>query len=180
MFVDIRIVRPDGTDCEPHETGELLVSGPNVTTGYWNRADATRDAIDEDGWLRTGDAARVDDEGFVWIVDRMKDAFAVPGQIVYPGDVERVLGEHPAVLEAGVAPHDGLVVGFVVLAVGQLVSDEELIEFCTSRLAPYEVPSSIIFVDELPRSSVGKLLRHELVATTTTNEGEQDARTRAT
>ena len=71
LFVDIRIVRPDGTACEPNETGELLVSGPNVMAGYWERADATRDVIDEYGWLRTGDAARIDDEGFVWIVDRV-------------------------------------------------------------------------------------------------------------
>ena len=71
LFVDIRIVRPDGTACEPNETGERLVSGPNVMAGYWDRAAATREVIDEYGWLRTGDAARIDDQGFVWIVDRL-------------------------------------------------------------------------------------------------------------
>ena len=162
LFVDIRTVRPDGTACEPNETGELLVSGPNVMAGYWDRADATREAIDEYGWLRTGDAARIDDEGFVWIVDRVDDAYEVSGHIVYPGDVERVLAEHPAVADAGVVPHDGTGKGFVVLAAGKAVSEDELLEFCRARLAPHEVPSSVTFLDQLPRSSVGKLLRHEL------------------
>ena len=162
LFVDIRTVRPDGTACAPHETGELLVSGPNVTAGYWRRADATRDTIDEDGWLRTGDAARIDEEGFVWIVDRVDDAYEVSGHIVYPGDVERVLGEHPAVADAGVVPGDGNSKGFVVLAADKAVSEGELLEFCRARLAAHEVPSSLTFLEQLPRSSVGKLLRHEL------------------
>ena len=102
LFVDIRIARRDGRACEPNETGALLVSGPNVMAGYWERPDATREAIDEHGWLRTGDAARIDDEGFVWIVDRVDDAFEVSGHVVYPGDVERVLAQHPSVADAGV------------------------------------------------------------------------------
>ena len=162
LFVDIRTVRPDGTACEPNETGELLVSGPNVMAGYWDRADATREAIDEDGWLHTGDAARIDDEGFVWIVDRVDDAYEVSGHIVYPGDVERVLAEHPAVADAGVVSHDGSGKGFVVVAAGKAVSEDELLEFCRARLAAHEVPSSVTFLDRLPRSSVGKLLRREL------------------
>jgi fatty-acyl-CoA synthase len=140
----------------------LLVSGPNVTPGYWDRPRATREAFDENGWLRTGDAARIDDEGFVWIVDRVEDAYEVSGHLVYPGDIERVLFEHPAVADAGVAHHDGSGLGFVVLAAGTAVSEEELLEFCRARLAAHEVPSSVMFVDHLPRSSVGKLIRHEL------------------
>jgi acyl-CoA synthetase (AMP-forming)/AMP-acid ligase II len=162
LLVEVRTVRPGGAACAAGETGELLVRGPNVMRGYWNRADATREAIDDDGWLHTGDAARIDEEGFVWIVDRMADAYEVSGRIVYPGDVERVLGEHPGVREAGVAARDGSGVGIVVLVAGQVVSEDELLEFCRSRLAEHEVPSSITFVEELPRSSVGKLLRHEL------------------
>lgn len=162
LFVDIRIVRADGTACQPNETGELLVSGPNVMAGYWHRADATADMIDESGWLRTGDAARIDDEDFVWIVDRVDNAYRVSGHIVYPGDVERVLTQHPSVVDAGVVPSDGNGKGLVVLAAGKAVSQHELLEFCRARLAAYEVPSSITFVDRLPRSSVGKLLRHEL------------------
>jgi fatty-acyl-CoA synthase len=162
LFVDIRTVRPDGTACEPNETGELLVSGPNVMAGYWDRADATREAIDEEGWLRTGDAARIDEAGYVWIVDRVNDAYEVAGHVVYPGDVERVLVEHPAVADAGVVPHDGSSKGFVVVAAGEAVSESELLEFCRVRLAAHELPSSVTFLDRLPRSSVGKLLRHEL------------------
>jgi acyl-CoA synthetase (AMP-forming)/AMP-acid ligase II len=162
LFVDIRTVRPSGIDCAPNETGELLVSGPNVMAGYWNRPDATHDAIDEDGWLRTGDAARIDDEGFVWIVDRVADAYEVSGHTVYPGDVERVLTEHPAVADAGVTPHDGNSAGFVVLAAGNAVGEDELREFCRARLKAHEVPSSITFLDRLPRSSVGKMLRRDL------------------
>ena len=162
LFVDVRTVRPDGTACAPNETGELLVSGPNVMAGYWNRADATRDAIDEDGWLRTGDAARIDNEGFAWIVDRVDDAYEVSGHIVYPGDVERMLKEHPAVADAGIVGCDGHGEGFVVLVAGRAMSEDELLEFCRTRLAAHEVPSSVTFLDQLPRSSVGKLLRHEL------------------
>lgn len=162
LFVDIRMIRPDGTACEPNETGELLVSGPNVMAGYWGRADATRAAIDQNGWLRTGDAARIDDEGFVWIVDRVDDAYEVSGNIVYPGDVERVLAQHPAIADAGVVPCDGSSKGFVVLEAGKAVSEGELLEFCRGRLPAHEVPSSVDFLDRLPRSAVGKLLRQTL------------------
>ena len=162
LFVDIRTVRPDGTDCAPDETGELLVQGPNVMAGYWNDPDATREAIDEHGWLRTGDAARIDDEGYVWIVDRVHDAYEVSGRVVYPGDVERALAQHPGVIDAGVVGNDGTSKGFVVLAPGETVSEDDLLALCRARLAPHAVPSSIEFVDRLPRSSVGKLLRREL------------------
>jgi acyl-CoA synthetase (AMP-forming)/AMP-acid ligase II len=166
LFVDIRTVRPDGTDCASNETGELLVSGPNVMAGYWDHADATREAIDEEGWLRTGDAARIDDEGYVWFVDRVDDAYDSSGHVVYPGDVERALAQHPAVADAGIVAHDGTGKGFVVLAAGKAVSEDELLEFCRARLAAHEVPSSVMFLDRLPRSSVGKLLRHELAPLT--------------
>lgn len=162
LFVDIRTARPDGTDCAPNEAGELLVRGPNVMAGYWARPDATREAIDEHGWLRTGDAARIDDEGYVWIVDRVGDAYDVSGHFVYPGDVERALAQHLAVADAGVVGHHGTGKGFVVLAPGETVSEGELLELCRAHLAAYEVPSSVMFVDRLPRSSVGKLLRQGL------------------
>jgi fatty-acyl-CoA synthase len=162
LFVDIRTARPDGTDCAPNEAGELLVSGPNVMAGYWARPDATREAIDDHGWLRTGDAARMDDDGYVWIVDRVGDAYDVSGHVVYPGDVERALAQHPAVADAGVVGHNGTGKGFVVLAAGETVSEDELLEVCRAHLAAHEVPSSVMFVDRLPRNSVGKLLRHEL------------------
>jgi acyl-CoA synthetase (AMP-forming)/AMP-acid ligase II len=166
LLVDVRIVRSDETPCRPGETGELLVRGPNVMAGYWNRPDATRLAIDEEGWLRTGDAARADAEGYIWIVDRLEDAFVSSGMVVYPGDVERVLARHPAVAEAavvGVSSGEGEVgAAFVVLATGMAVSEEELLAFCRERLDPYQVPASVTFLEGLPRSSVGKLLHPDL------------------
>jgi fatty-acyl-CoA synthase len=162
LFVDVRVVRPDGTTCAPDEAGELHVRGPNVMAGYWNREEATRATLD-DGWLHTGDAARVDDEGYVWIVDRVADAFESAGHVVYPGDVERVLGDHPAVVDAGIVAHGGGSTAFVVLAPGAATDEQELLECCRERLAPHEVPTAVVLVDRLPRSSVGKLLRHELL-----------------
>ena len=163
LLVDVRTTRPDGTTCAPNEAGELLVSGPNVMVGYWDRPDETRKALDADGWLHTGDAARIDDEGFVWIVDRLADAFSASGHVVYPGDVERALERDPSVVDVGVASVDGKSRAFVVLASGSDVTEDDLIELCRSQLEPYEVPHSVTFVDRLPRNSVGKLLRHELV-----------------
>jgi fatty-acyl-CoA synthase len=166
LLVDVRIVRPDGTTCSSGETGELLVRGPNVMAGYWNRPDATRMAVEGEGWLRTGDAARADDEGYIWIVDRVEDAYATSGGVVYPGDVERVLAQHPAVAEAGVVgvrSGEGEVgAAFVVLAPGRAMSGDDLLAFCRERLDEPEVPRSVTFVEQLPRSSVGKLLREEL------------------
>jgi acyl-CoA synthetase (AMP-forming)/AMP-acid ligase II len=168
LFVDVNIVRPDGTPCASHETGELLVRGPNVMSGYWNLPDETRRVIDAEGWLHTGDAARVDDEGYIWIVDRLNDAFFSSGEIVYPGDVERVLLQHPSVADAGVV---GVDIGhgvegraFVVPAPAHEIATEDLLTFCRELLKPYEVPVSIRVVERLPRNSVGKLMRHELHA----------------
>ena len=179
VFYDsIRIARPDGSPCDGGGTGELLVSGPNVMAGYWNRPEATRRTIDENGWLHTGDAVRLDEEGYVWIVDRVEDSYVSSGHVVYPGNVERVLAEHPAVADVGVVGvrpagaadgADALGAGgeqtgaaFVVLKAGVMVSVKKLLGFCRGRLAEHEVPRSITFVERLPRTSVGKLMRAEL------------------
>ncbi len=169
LLVDIRIVDHNGHDVEPGQTGELLARGPNVMSGYWRRPAETGAVLMADGWLRTGDAARMDDDGDVWIVDRVDASFVAGGRTVYPGDVERQLMTHPAVADAGVVPiatPDGDVVGaaIVVLRHGSSVAETELLEFARRRLAPHEVPSSITFRDRLPRSSVGKLLRADLRA----------------
>jgi fatty-acyl-CoA synthase len=163
LFVDVRTARPDGSECSPDETGELLVKGPNVMAGYWNSPDATRATIDELGWLRTGDAARIDEEGFVWIVDRLENAFASDGQIVYPGDVERCIGEHPSVRDVGVVGIDGSAHAFIELRDGAEASAVDIIDHCKTRLRPHAVPVSIAFVDALPRTSVGKTDRGALI-----------------
>ena len=167
LLVDVRVVGDDGGQVAAGDTGELLVRGPNVMAGYWRRPAETREAVTADGWLRTGDAARVDDEGFVWIVDRVSARFVVGGQTVYPGDVERVLLAHPAVADAGVVAAtslDGSVVAaaFVVLTTRNAVTEAELMAFCSARLPAHMAPASVSFIARLPRNSVGKLLRNEL------------------
>ena len=167
LLVDTRIVGPDGTDVGPRQAGELLVRGPNVMAGYWNRPEATAAALTPDGWLRTGDAARPDEDGYIWIVGRMADSFTSHGQVVHPGDVERVLLSHPAVADAGVAPVSGsgteqVAKAFVVVAAGAQVTERELLAWCREHLAPHQVPAFVTFVDRLPRNSVGKLVRAEL------------------
>jgi acyl-CoA synthetase (AMP-forming)/AMP-acid ligase II len=169
LLVEIRIVDPDGHDVDPGETGELLARGPNVMSGYWRKPAETGEALAAGGWLRTGDAARMDDDGDVWIVDRVDARFVAGGRTVYPGDVERQLMAHPEVADAGVAGFatpEGDVVGvaFVVLLPGSSVTESELLEFARRRLPPHEVPSSVTVLDRLPRSPVGKLLRAQLRA----------------
>jgi fatty-acyl-CoA synthase len=172
LLIDARIESPDGTVVEPGETGELLVRGPNVMAGYWKRPEATREVLSPDGWLRTGDAARGDDEGYIWIVDRVADRFLSDGQTVYPGDVERVLIEHPSIADAGVMQviaegSDESVVAFVVLSAGSETTEQDVLEFGRQHLAPHQVPASVTFVDRLPRNSVGKLIRADLAALVT-------------
>jgi fatty-acyl-CoA synthase len=169
LLVDIQIVHPDWTVVGPGETGELLVRGPNVMAGYWRRPEATREVLSPDGWLRTGDAARRDQEGYVWIVDRVADRFLSQGQPVHPGDVERVLTSHPAVADAGVVQvlvsgGGEAVAAVVVPSAGSTVTEEEILAFGRDHLAAHQAPAFVTFVDHLPRNSVGKLLRAQLRA----------------
>ena len=169
LLVDIQIVHPDGTVVGPGETGELVVRGPNVMAGYWRRPEATQEVLSADGWLRTGDAARSDEQGYVWIVDRMADCFLSDGRPVYPGDVERVLTGHPSVADAGVvqvlAEGGGEVVAaLVVLSAGAQATEQELLAYARRHLATHQAPTSVTFVDRLPRNTVGKLLRAQLPA----------------
>jgi fatty-acyl-CoA synthase len=169
LLIDVRIESPDGTVVGPGETGELLVRGPNVMAGYWNRPEATREVLSSDGWLRTGDAARGDDEGYIWIVDRVADRFLSDGRPVYPGDVERALTGHPSIADAGVVQINAkgrgeVVVAFIVLFAGSEATEQDVLEFGRQHLAPHQVPASVTFVDRLPRNSVGKLIRSHLRA----------------
>jgi fatty-acyl-CoA synthase len=177
LFVDVRIVRADASDAEPNETGELLVRGPNVMAGYWRLPDETRRTI-VDGWLHTGDAARLDDDGFAWIVGRVRDAVLIGGRAIHPGEIERVLTAHPDVADGAVtASTDGSgserLVALVVPAAGADIDAPALTRFCRRRLRPHQVPASIVFVHELPRNSVGKLDRvrlHALASDATARE----------
>jgi long-chain acyl-CoA synthetase len=148
------------------ETGELCVRGPQVMKGYWNRPEETAIAL-RDGWLYTGDVARMDEDGFFYIVQRKKDMIIVSGFNVYPNEVEDVLFTHPAVLEAAVIgvpdPYRGEAVkAFITLRPGATATADEVIEFCRASLAKYKVPTLVEFMPSLPKSAVGKVLRREL------------------
>jgi long-chain acyl-CoA synthetase len=165
--VDVRLVDADGDDVLVGDAGEIWVRGPNVFKGYWHDDEATGAALTPEGWLRTGDVAVVDDDGFLFIVDRVKDLVIVSGFNVYPAEVEDVLREHRAVEDAaviGVAhPYSGETVkAYVVVRPGQAVEEDDIIEFCAERLARYKVPTKVMFVDELPQGSTGKVLRRSL------------------
>jgi fatty-acyl-CoA synthase len=165
LFVNIRIVRRDGSAAAVGEIGELLVSGPNVMAGYWRRPDATRRVLDEHGWLRTGDVALVDAEGFVFIVGRAEDAYTSAGVLVHPGLAERVLRQHPAVAEACVIGGDAGAIAYIVLEpwAGSGV-DAELWSLCREQLPVHARPASIEHVASLPKNPAGKILRHQLRA----------------
>jgi fatty-acyl-CoA synthase len=169
LLVDVRVVAPDSTVVGPGETGELQVRGPNVMAGYWNQPEATRTVMTPDGWLRTGDAARADEQGYVWIVDRIADRFYAEGLPVYPAEVERVLVEDPSIADAGVVllPSE-TVAAVVVPAAGATLREPDLLASWRSRLPRHQTPTSVTIVDSLPRSSVGKLLRPELRALVST------------
>jgi long-chain acyl-CoA synthetase len=153
----------------PGEEGELVVRGPQVMKGYFNNPEETAKTIDADGWLHTGDIARMDEEGYFYIVDRKKDLIIASGFNIVPREVEEVLFMHPKVMEAAVAgvpdPKRGETVkAYVVLKPGQSATVEEIRDFCKENLAPYKVPTLVEFRTELPKTQVGKVLRRQLVA----------------
>jgi long-chain acyl-CoA synthetase len=165
-----RIVSLDDgtTDVPAGETGELLVKGPQVMKGYWKRPDATAETI-TDGWLHTGDIAKMDEDGYFYIVDRKKDMIISGGYNVYPRDIEEVYFEHPKVMEATAIgiPHakrGEAVKVFIVLKEGQTATVEEMMKYCQGKLAKYKWPTEIEFRDELPKTNVGKVLKKDLRA----------------
>ena len=162
---EIRLVKEDGTDAAPGEPGELWVRGPQVMQGYLNRPEATAEALLDEGWLKTGDVAEVDEEGWIKIVDRMKDMIIVSGFNVYPTDIEDVLTRHDKVADAAVVgvpcPDQGeKVVAWIVSK--EETSQEELNAYCREHLTSYKVPRVFAFIEELPKSPVGKVLRREV------------------
>jgi fatty-acyl-CoA synthase len=170
LYVRLRICDTEGNDVTPGETGELMIKGPTVTPGYWNRPEANRTSFTADGWLHTGDAARQDEDGYYYIVDRWKDMFISGGENVYPAEVENVIYQLDGVLENAVigVPHEKWgEVGraYVVLKPGANLDEEAVIGHCGSQLARYKVPKEVRFLGELPHNATGKVLKHQLPRT---------------
>ncbi|GAB5601598.1 long-chain fatty acid--CoA ligase [Thermus sp. FJN-A] len=166
--VEAKVVDEEGKEVPPGEVGELLVQGPNVMKGYWNRPEETQKTL-KNGWLHTGDMAKMDQDGYFYIVDRKKDMIIAGGYNIYPREVEEVLYQHPAVQEAAVLglpdPYRGeTVAAFLVLKPDYRgkVTEKDIEAFCRQNLAAYKVPRILEFRDSLPKSSVGKILKREL------------------
>jgi long-chain acyl-CoA synthetase len=164
--VEMKVVDEDDNEVAPGEVGEIAIRGHNVMKGYWNRPDATAEVM-RGGWLHTGDMARVDDDGYFFIVDRKKDMIIRGGYNVYPREIEEVLYEHPAVLEAAVIgtpdPSLGEEVGAaVVLRPGAEAGADDIRSFVKERVAAYKYPRHIWFTDELPKGPTGKILKREI------------------
>jgi fatty-acyl-CoA synthase len=166
FYVDTRVVDDNGADVADEAVGELLLRGPVCTPGYWNNPEATSAAI-QDGWLRTGDLVRRDEDGYYYVVDRKKDMFISGAENVYPAEIEHFLRSHPAVESVAVVgvPDDkwGEVgKAFVVLREGAAVTAEDILLFCKGNLAKYKIPKYVVFLDALPVSDSGKILKKEL------------------
>ncbi len=166
LGTDVRIADENDQEVPFGTVGELQVRGPQVMTGYWNKPDATAETL-KGGWMHTGDAARMDENGYIYVQDRIKDMIVSGGENIYPAEVENALFQHPAVADAAVIgiPSEQWgesVLAFLVLQGEEKPTTEELIEFCRSHLAGYKLPRQVEFVDALPRNASGKVLKNQL------------------
>jgi long-chain acyl-CoA synthetase len=163
---DVRIRDDDGKDLPVGQTGELCISGPQVMQGYWNKPEETAKVIMDDGYLRSGDIARMDEKGFLYIVDRKKDMILVSGFNVYPNEIEDVVAQHPGVLESAAVgvpdKNSGEAVKLVIVKKDEALTKEDIIAHCRKNLTGYKIPKIVEFRKELPKSNVGKILRREL------------------
>ena len=170
FFIDAKVVNPEtGKQCKANEVGELLFKGPTVTIGYWNRPDMNKSLLDDDGWFKTGDMVYFDDDGYYFVVDRVKDMFISGGENVYPREIEKVLEEHPKIAQVQVIgipdPKWGEVGrAIVILKKGQETTEDEIIEFCKGKLARFKIPKSVVFTESFTKyiSGAGKILKREL------------------
>jgi fatty-acyl-CoA synthase len=164
--VELKIVAADGAEVPRGAVGEVVIRSPVVMKGYWNKPDATQAAI-RDGWMRTGDAAYMDEDGYVFIYDRVKDMIVTGGENVYPAEVENALFGHPAIADAAVigVPDDDwgeAVKAIVVLKSGAPRDAADIIAWARARIAHFKAPKSVDFVGSIPRNLTGKILRREL------------------
>jgi acyl-CoA synthetase (AMP-forming)/AMP-acid ligase II len=165
-FAAVRVVDEDMKELPPGEVGEIIVRGEQLLSGYWDKPEATAEAF-KGGWFHTGDLARRDEEGFFYIVDRMKDMIITGGENVYSREVEEILYAHPAVSEAAVIglPDEKWgerVAAVITLRAGAAATDAEIVRFCREKLAGFKTPREVLFVDEIPKNVSGKVLKREL------------------
>ncbi|MBM4763325.1 long-chain-fatty-acid--CoA ligase [Bacillus sp. B15-48] len=165
-YTDIRVVNEDGEDIAPGEVGEIIIKSATNMIGYWNKPEETAETV-IDGWLHIGDMVTVDEDGYYYVVDRKKDMIIRGGENIYPVEIENVLYQHPAILEASVfgTPDEAWgenVKAVVVLKPDCVIDSAELIAYCKTKLASYKCPASVEFTDQLPRNGMGKVLKREL------------------
>ncbi len=168
FHIEAKIVNEQGEEAGPGEVGEIILSGPTLMNGYWNRPGATAETI-RDGWLHTGDLAYRDEEGFLYFADRKKDMFISGGENVYPAEVENVLSSHPDIVEVAVVGVPDKTWGQVgqaciVPVEGRSISLEDMVTFCSDRLARYKIPKKVVSVKDMPRTASGKIRKHLLVS----------------
>jgi fatty-acyl-CoA synthase len=166
MHTQVRLVDAEGNDVGPNEPGEVLMKGPNMMKGYWNRPEDTAATI-IDGWLYSGDMATMDEEGFIYIMDRKKDMIISGGENIYPAEIEDALLGHPAIADVAVIgyPHDTwgeAVRAVVVLKEDRELTEDGLIDWCQGRIGRYKIPRSVVFTDQIPRNPTGKILKRLL------------------
>ncbi|MEO1963405.1 MAG: AMP-binding protein [Cycloclasticus sp.] len=161
-----KLIDDEGKDVTNGESGELCIKGPQVMQGYWNLPEETTNVFTDDGWLKTGDVAKMDGNGFFYIVDRIKDMILVSGFNVYPNEIENVIVEHDGVLECGVIgvpdKKRGEAVKAFVVKKDDALTEEALLAYCKENLTGYKTPDKIVFIQDLPKTNVGKVLRREL------------------
>ena len=165
--VEIKCIDSEGIAVEAGEPGEILVKGYNVTSGYFNNAEATQEAIDEEGWLHTGDIGILDERGYIKITDRSKDMFIVGGFNAYPAEIENILCDHPAISQAAVIGIEDERMGevakaFIILKPHESLNAETLLLWCKENMANYKVPREIEFVKDLPTNAAGKVMKYIL------------------
>jgi fatty-acyl-CoA synthase len=166
FYIDTKIIDDNGNTLNGEGTGEFLLKGPNVTPGYWKNDDATKETI-KDGWFSTGDIVTRDEDGFIYVVDRIKNMYISGGENVYPAEVEHSLRQHPEITEAAIigVPDDkwGEVgKAFIVKSKESKLSEEDIKNYCLERLAKYKIPKHIEFIDTLPTNDAGKIDRKKL------------------
>jgi long-chain acyl-CoA synthetase len=166
LFQEIKTVDAAGESVVTGERGEICIRGPHVMKGYWGRPEATAEAIDKDGWFKTGDIGIIQHNAHLKIVDRIKDMVIVSGFNVYPNEVEAVIYGHPNVIECAVigVPSEltGEAIKLYLVSDDEALAEDDIIDFCRAELTAYKVPKQIVFMSDLPKSPAGKVLRREL------------------